>query len=185
MPPQRQIITDQLTEDEKELLAIAVRLHSALLYREEHPGVVNMEYYCKCLNEELVRHPSVNISPQALTRPLQKDVNRIFDPYPLDDDGPRLHPVVTYVAEKWDTAETAGIPFDLASLNLEEVLELCRQGEAENPFWSSQLHLRDLPTLLEHQPVTNRWWLPAIRGEDNISALCVLCFIGPSNLLIV
>jgi len=56
MGPKRQTITDRLTEDEKGLLTIAVRLDSALQYREQHIGAVDDEWYNKCIGEELVRN---------------------------------------------------------------------------------------------------------------------------------
>ncbi len=57
MGPKRPTITDRLTEDEKELLEIAVRLDSALQYREEHIGLVDDGWYKKCIEDELVCIP--------------------------------------------------------------------------------------------------------------------------------
>jgi hypothetical protein len=55
MAPKRPVATDSLTEDEKLLLVIATRMDSGLRRRDVLGGKVDLEWYFKCLDEELVR----------------------------------------------------------------------------------------------------------------------------------
>ena len=55
MPPQRRTFVDVLTEDEKVLMEIAVRLVCALQYREKNLNSVEDAWYRKCITDELVR----------------------------------------------------------------------------------------------------------------------------------
>jgi hypothetical protein len=57
MPPKRlKTASDPLSDDEKEVLAVAVRLDSAIRYWQENRGAVNEKWYTHCLDDELVRH---------------------------------------------------------------------------------------------------------------------------------
>jgi hypothetical protein len=165
MPPKRQII-DSLTEDEKTIMAVAVRLDSALRYREEHMGAVNAQWYMKCIREELVRRTHISIGGRTLTKPLQTEVNDIFANYPLGE-GPRIHPIVSHIGQKWEDAETQGKTLDLDTLEFSDVAEQCTLGAAEHPTWSGQLHLQELGGLLVSQPKAIWWWLPPTEGQDD------------------
>lgn len=54
MAPKRRI-ADTLTEDEKAIMLIAIRLHSALFRREQLRGKVIVDWYMECIKVELVR----------------------------------------------------------------------------------------------------------------------------------
>ena len=54
MAPKHQTV-DPLTEDEKALMIIAIRLYDALHRYEEVNGKVNVAWYLECIGNELVR----------------------------------------------------------------------------------------------------------------------------------
>ncbi len=51
----------ELTEAEEKIMAIAVRLDSAMRYRNRHLNEVNEEQYVHCIGTELVRRPAARI----------------------------------------------------------------------------------------------------------------------------
>jgi hypothetical protein len=57
MPPKRRTTADRLSQDEQELLEIAVRLNEAVNYREINKGEVDELWYVQCIENELVRIP--------------------------------------------------------------------------------------------------------------------------------
>jgi hypothetical protein len=56
MPPKRQT-NDTLSNNEKELIGVAVRLDAALRYRLKNKDSVNQAWYVGCIGEELVCIP--------------------------------------------------------------------------------------------------------------------------------
>jgi hypothetical protein len=83
-----------------------------------------------------------------------------------------MHPVVSYFAGEWDRAEREDRPPDLGSLNILEVLEMCKSGAVEHPTWSSLLHFQTLPLLLKKQP-GKKWWLGRVEDEANKGEQCL------------
>ncbi len=122
---------------------------------------------------------SLQWSLQALTRLLQDEVNEIFDKYPDKNDSPRIHPIITYVGEDWDSTK------DVNSLQHTAVLTLCEEGAVEHPSWNPQFHMQDLSTLLEQQPPSDRWWLPATHVDDEPGpcGVFLLCLLNSANIL--
>ncbi|KAH9035585.1 hypothetical protein EDB84DRAFT_1437879 [Lactarius hengduanensis] len=152
MPPHRRTFVDILTEDEKELMDIAVRLVSALRYREKNIDTVDEAWYRECIRDEL------------------EDSERVFKKYDHRPDKPRIHPIITHVGEEWDSAKDDRREADLAVLDLKEMYRLCDEGAAENPSWNTQLNMKPLDKLIGLQDDEFRWWLPAKRA-DNIAAV--------------
>lgn len=99
----------------------------------------------------------------------QAAVNAVFDDYSPDDDGPRMHPVVHYIAGEWDRAEMEERPPDLSALNISDVMEMCKSGTVEHPTWSSLLHFQTLPLILKKQPENSKWWIYDAEIEDDTS----------------
>jgi hypothetical protein len=64
--PQKRTAKDTLTDPEKELLEIAVRLYSGVQYNEEHPGEVPEAWLMQGIEEELVRIPSSSMNSDYL-----------------------------------------------------------------------------------------------------------------------
>jgi hypothetical protein len=56
MPPKR--IKDTLSDAEKTVLDIAIRLYYGVKYTKEHKGLVPVAWLVQCIEEELVRSPS-------------------------------------------------------------------------------------------------------------------------------
>ncbi|KAH9014005.1 hypothetical protein EDB85DRAFT_1899418, partial [Lactarius pseudohatsudake] len=145
MPPRRPV-ADSLTEHETTLLETAVRLDAALRHWEKHRGSEPVvEWYIKCIDDELT---------------LQKDINRIFDSYPPGDIGPRIHPLLEYVANWWDDGEKKGMIFNLDDMNLADVQDMCDKEAKSDPFSCSLLYTRSLSLFLEEQDEDAYWWLP-------------------------
>ncbi|KAH9014683.1 hypothetical protein EDB85DRAFT_1899081 [Lactarius pseudohatsudake] len=145
MPPRRPV-ADSLTEHETTLLETAVRFDVALRHWETHRGSEPVvEWYIKCIDDELT---------------LQKDINRIFDSYPPGDIGPRIHPLLEYVANWWDDGEKKGMIFNLDNMNLADVQDMCDKEAKSDPFSCSLLYTRSLSLFLEEQDEDAYWWLP-------------------------
>ncbi|KAH9024661.1 hypothetical protein EDB84DRAFT_1440619 [Lactarius hengduanensis] len=145
MPPRRPV-ADSLTEHETTLLETAVRFDAALRHWEMHRGSEPVvEWYIKCIDDELT---------------LQKDINRIFDSYPPGDIGPRIHPLLEYVANWWDDGEKKGMIFNLDDMNLADVQDMCDKEAKSDPFSCSLLYTRSLSLFLEEQDEDAYWWLP-------------------------
>ncbi|KAH9038694.1 hypothetical protein EDB85DRAFT_2141580 [Lactarius pseudohatsudake] len=142
MPPRRPV-ADSLTEHETTLLETAVRFNAALRHWETHRGLEPVvEWYIKCIDDEL------------------KDINRIFDSYPPGDIGPRIHPLLEYVANWWDDGEKKGMIFNLDDMNLADVQDMCDKEAKSDLFSCSLLYTRLLSLFLEEQDEDAYWWLP-------------------------
>ncbi|KAI9443862.1 hypothetical protein H4582DRAFT_2053641 [Lactarius indigo] len=147
MPPQRRIYVDKLTADEKALMGTAIRFDLALRYREKNIESVDDDWYRTCIASEL------------------DDVNEIFGKYSDGTTEPRMHPIITYVAEEWDSAADSSRVPDIAALKLKDVSKLCNDGAANNPLWNSQLNMKTLNTLIGLLNPSDRWWLPALHSD--------------------
>lgn len=70
VPPRRPVapIADSLTEDEKALMLVAVRLDSALRRRDKEPGTIVISWFMSCIQDEMVRNfrPFPAISPNQI-----------------------------------------------------------------------------------------------------------------------
>lgn len=56
------IITDTLSRTEKDLLDIAVRIHTAMYYRELTQNDIDELWYVQCIDEELVSLTELSVS---------------------------------------------------------------------------------------------------------------------------
>jgi hypothetical protein len=106
-------------------------------------------------------------------------VDGIYAKYLSGDEGPRLHPIITYVAEEWEHQERARNKgqesiFNFEALKLPDILELCKREAAEHPTWNYQFHMPNLAILLKNQQKDNMWWLPPLdEVEDNEGAYTI------------
>ncbi|KAH9162547.1 hypothetical protein EDB89DRAFT_1913189 [Lactarius sanguifluus] len=148
MPPRHRTVVDKLTEDEKELMEIAIRLVSLLRYWEKNLDTVEELWYRKCITDEL------------------EDVDKIFEKYDNLEHKPHIHPIITYVGDEWDSAKDDNRNLDVAALDLKEMSTLCDEGGVEHPSWNTQLHMKALDKLIGLQDADYRWWLPAKRADD-------------------
>ncbi|KAH9162340.1 hypothetical protein EDB89DRAFT_2079780 [Lactarius sanguifluus] len=155
MPPHHRTVVDKLTEDKKELMEIAIRLVS-LRYWEKNLDTVEELWYRKCITDEL------------------EDVDKIFEKYDNLEHKLRIHPIITYVGDEWDSAKDDNRNPDVAALDLKEMSKLCDEGSVEHPSWNTQLHMKALDKLIGLQDTNywwwlvfeSLWWLPAKRTDD-------------------
>ena len=94
-----------------------------------------------------------------LTLQLQATVGKVFNKYPPEDDGPRMHPIISYVAEEWDAAVVEKRAANLNALKMAPLAKLCRDAANEHPSWNLELYLRDLRLLNVWVVATGMWWI--------------------------
>ncbi|KAI9430270.1 hypothetical protein H4582DRAFT_2087178 [Lactarius indigo] len=147
MPPQRRIYVDKLTTDEKALMGTAIRFDLALRYREKNIESVDDDWYRTCIASEL------------------DDVNEIFRKYSDGNTEPCMHPIITYVAEEWDSTADSSRVLEITALKLEDVPKLCDESAATNPSWNTQLNMKTLNALIGLLNPSDRWWLLALQSD--------------------
>ncbi|KAH9041914.1 hypothetical protein EDB83DRAFT_2318197 [Lactarius deliciosus] len=130
---------DYLTEAEEKIMAIAVRLDSALHQREKHPEQVDDLWFTTCIGSEL------------------RQINKIFD---ASAPSTHIHPIIPVVAEEWQAAVAESRSVNLDAMSLIEAREQCREVARDHPTWPGKLSMVNLPTLLRTQPGDAYWWLP-------------------------
>ena len=156
MPAKRRT-NDKLTDAEKELLDIAVRLYTAMQYLEANGDKVKGEWYVEAIGEELVRAP-LSYATEATYLTLQDSIEAICS----RGGPPRLHPIIELIGEEWGRALDTGTPVDFNYFSIDNVNKRCTSGEAEHPTWNPKLNAKNLHLLLglQNLDVRHRWWLP-------------------------
>ncbi|KAH9009272.1 hypothetical protein EDB84DRAFT_1446364 [Lactarius hengduanensis] len=157
MPPHRRTFVDILTDDEKVLMDIAVRLVSALRYREKNLDTVEDAWYRKCISDEL------------------EDSETVFKKYDHRPDKPRIHPIITHVGDEWDSAKDDRRDPDVTVLDLDEMHRLCDEGAVENPSWNTQLHMKPLESSLAFRT-------PRFAGGSRLNAWTILQHPDPFSV---
>ncbi|KAI9438483.1 hypothetical protein H4582DRAFT_2057169 [Lactarius indigo] len=147
MPPQHRIYVDKLTADEKALMGTAIHFNLAHRYREKNIDSVDDDWYRTCIALEL------------------DDVNEIFGKYSDGNTEPHMHPIITYVAEEWDSAVDSSRVPDIAALKLKDVSKLCNESTVNNPSWNTQLNMKTLNTLIGLLNPSDQWWLLALCSD--------------------
>ena len=163
MPPQRRTLVDLLTEDEKVFMGAAIRIFSALRYREKNKITTEDEWYVECITSELVRAGQCT-SRWILTSPyiVQDDLSPFFEKPEYEDARKlRIHPIITYVGEEWLKATEEKREPDITNLDLADVIALCDDVATKHLSWNAQLHMKNLDALVGLQKEGDRWWLPA------------------------
>ena len=149
----------------------AIRMDSAIREFQKRNGAVNVAFFWKSLDDELVH--CWNSSCSDIDTQFKLEVATIFNGYPADKDGPRLHPIVGYIGEKSEKAEVDGKALDLRDIKLSDVAQKCTEIAASFKSWPPELSTPDLTTLLKRIPKQYQWWLPPLphgssdNGEDN------------------
>ncbi|KAF8262406.1 hypothetical protein EI94DRAFT_1704813 [Lactarius quietus] len=151
---------DSLSGSEELLLGVAIRINSAVREFQKKGGKVNISFFRKSLDEELL------------------EASTIFNNSPADRDDPRLHPIITYVGEMSEEAEARGSPLDLGAIKLSEVARRCGLAAAASSTWPQELFTPDLTVLLRRVPMEYRWWLPPLprdipAADDDIDMAAV------------
>ncbi|KAH8978542.1 hypothetical protein EDB86DRAFT_2836667 [Lactarius hatsudake] len=155
MPPQRRTLVDLLTEDEKVFMGAAIRIFSALRYREKNKITTEDEWYVECITSELD-----DLSP-FFEKPEYEDARKL-----------RIHPIITYVGEEWLKATEEKREPDITNLDLADVVALCDDVATKHLSWNAQLHMKNLDALVGLQKEGDRWWLPA-KPSGNVAASAV------------
>jgi hypothetical protein len=164
MGPKRRTGTpsDPLSKAEEQLLAIAVRLNQAMLYREKHD--IDELWYAQAIAEELVRRYFMSVVSWPTNDNVQESVEKIFA-VPENSDA-RFHPAIALVAEEFERAGEAGTAPDFNAFDIQHIWERCAQEAKEHPDWNLKLTTRTLTLLVGKQPVSTHWWLP---GEPDFN----------------
>lgn len=99
-------------------------------------------------------------SVNDLTRISQAELAAIDNKYSETEDGPRMHPIVTLVAEEWSRAAGERRDGDLNSIRLADAVDRCGEVQAEHPLWCPELFMKDLRLLVMRVSADDMWWLP-------------------------
>ncbi|KAH8980317.1 hypothetical protein EDB83DRAFT_2326965 [Lactarius deliciosus] len=145
---------DYLTEAEEKIMAIAVRLDSALHQREKHPEQVDNLWFTT-LDENTDEYQY-----------WQRQINKIFD---ASVPSTRIHPIVPVVAEEWQAAVAESRSVNLDAMSLIEAREQCQEVARDHPTWPGKLSMdsagrRILVASPPPNPLTTE---PAADEEDN------------------
>ena len=70
-----------------------------------------------------------------------------------------MHPVISYVAEEWDSAIVGQRVPNISTFKVAELHKLCKDVEDENPSWNPELFMKDLRLLSVHVVATDMWWV--------------------------
>ncbi|KAF8259487.1 hypothetical protein EI94DRAFT_1707076 [Lactarius quietus] len=135
---------DSLSSAEELLLSIAIQIDSAVWEFQKRGGRVNVPFFQKSLDEELL------------------EASIIFTSSLADKADPCLHSIITYVGELSEQAEARHTPLDLGAIRLSEAARRCGMATTACPTWPQELFILDLTPLLRHVPMEYRWWLPPL-----------------------
>jgi hypothetical protein len=111
--------------------------------------------------------------PAQIDTQFKLEVATIFNGYPVEKEGPHLHPIVGYIGEKSKKAEVDGKVLDLRDIKLSNIAQKCAEIAASFKSWPLELSTSDLMTLLKCIPMQYQWWLPPLphgssdHDEDN------------------
>ncbi|KAI9443673.1 hypothetical protein BJY52DRAFT_1229030 [Lactarius psammicola] len=123
-----------LSQPEKLLFSIAVRLNTAIQYLADNPGGDN-SWFISGITVEM------------------KEIAAIYAQYP--QDGGVRHRVVT---KEWKIAEEENRSPDVGKLSVKAVDKCCANTAKHYPQWPSVLHSTDLLEYVEEQPQEKLWW---------------------------
>ncbi|KAF8256709.1 hypothetical protein EI94DRAFT_1820837 [Lactarius quietus] len=121
---------DSLSSAEELLLSVAIRINSAVREFQRRGRRVNVPFFQKSLDEELL------------------EASTIFTSSLADKADPRLHSIITYVGELSEQAEARHTPLDLGAIRLSEVARRCGMAATACPTWPQELFISDLTPLL-------------------------------------
>lgn len=93
---------------------------------------------------------------------LQLELKTVMDKYPKGHAGPRMHPIIPYVAEECDLASTKHRDIDLDALRLSDVAEDCAAVKENHPTWNPALYTLQLDQWIWTVNAADYWWLPPL-----------------------
>ena len=80
---------------------------------------------------------------------------------------PRVHPMVTLVAEEYKRSDLQNCDMDLARISTARSKEICQERRIANPLLSHSLTHMSLWQLLKSQG-EEFWWMPGIQDENDM-----------------
>ncbi|KAI9442068.1 hypothetical protein BJY52DRAFT_1194840 [Lactarius psammicola] len=129
-----------LSQPEKLLFSIAVRLNTAIQYLADNPGGDN-SWFISGITVEM------------------KEIAAIYAQYPQDGGvRHRVHSVIEVIAKEWKIAEEENRSPDVGKLSVKAVDKCCANTAKHYPQWPSVLHSTDLSEYVEEQPQEKLWW---------------------------
>ncbi|KAH8976661.1 hypothetical protein EDB83DRAFT_2328042 [Lactarius deliciosus] len=131
-------MNDPVSNAEKQLIAIACRLNTALCYRDEHGA--DDDWICQGIDDEMI------------------GINEIFEV--AGNTVPRLHALLRMIGERSERAQELKETRNLDDFSINEIKTFCAFICKENPQWHPLLTMSNVRDLVSQLPPVVEWWLP-------------------------
>ncbi|KAH8977248.1 hypothetical protein EDB86DRAFT_2838179 [Lactarius hatsudake] len=132
-------MNDPVSHAERQLIAIACRLDTALRYRDEHGA--DDDWIRQGIDDEMI------------------GINEIFEA--AGNTVPRLHALLCMIGERSERAQDLKETLNLDDFSINEIKTFCAFARKENPQWHPLLTMSNVRDLVSQLPPAVEWWLPA------------------------
>ncbi|KAH8982457.1 hypothetical protein EDB86DRAFT_3086114 [Lactarius hatsudake] len=131
-------MNDPVSHAERQLIAIACRLDTALRYRDEHGA--DDDWIRQGIDDEMI------------------GINEIFEA--AGNTVPRLHALLRMIGERSERAQDLKETLNLDDFSINEIKKFCAFARKENPQWHPLLTMSNVRDLVSQLPPAVEWWLP-------------------------
>ncbi|KAH8982256.1 hypothetical protein EDB86DRAFT_2834414 [Lactarius hatsudake] len=131
-------MNDPVSNAERQLIAIACRLDTALRYRDEHGA--DDDWIRQGIDDEMI------------------GINEIFEA--AGNTVPRLHALLRMIGERSECAQDLKETLNLDDFSINEIKKFCAFTRKENPQWHPLLTMSNVRDLVSQLPPAVEWWLP-------------------------
>ncbi|KAH8980145.1 hypothetical protein EDB86DRAFT_2835470 [Lactarius hatsudake] len=131
-------MNDPVSHAERQLIAIACRLDTALRYRDEHGA--DDDWIRQGIDDEMI------------------GINEIFEA--AGNTVPRLHALLRMIGERSERAQDLKETLNLDDFSINEIKKFCAFIRKENPQWHPLLTMSNVRDLVSQLPPAVEWWLP-------------------------
>ncbi|KAH8990033.1 hypothetical protein EDB86DRAFT_2831333 [Lactarius hatsudake] len=131
-------MNDPVSHAERQLIAIACQLDTALRYRDEHGA--DDDWICQGIDDEMI------------------GINEIFEA--AGNTVPRLHALLRMIGERSERAQDLKETLNLDDFSINEIKKFCAFARKENPQWHPLLTMSNVRDLVSQLPPAVEWWLP-------------------------
>ncbi|KAH8989231.1 hypothetical protein EDB86DRAFT_3081248 [Lactarius hatsudake] len=131
-------MNDPVSNAERQLIAIACRLDTALRYRDEHGA--DDDWIRQGIGDEMI------------------GINEIFEA--AGNTVPRLHALLRMIGERSERAQDLKETLNLDDFSINEIKKFCAFACKENPQWHPLLTMSNVRDLVSQLPPAVEWWLP-------------------------
>ncbi|KAH8980730.1 hypothetical protein EDB86DRAFT_2835176 [Lactarius hatsudake] len=131
-------MNDPVSHAERQLIAIACRLDTALRYRDEHGA--DDDWIRQGIDDEMI------------------GINEIFEA--AGNTVPRLHALLRMIGERSERAQDLKETLNLDDFSINEIKKFCGFARKENPQWHPLLTMSNVRDLVSQLPPAVEWWLP-------------------------